>query len=674
MRKGAVGVVLLSALVVGPVWSQQDEQRQAEREVLRQVEQALEGQDPELLDEVLRTVREGLKESRKTEETPAKTSEKKGFLGVTLRAIRPSERAVLAIEKGRGVFIDQVYEESPASKAGLKNHDILLSVDGSAIGSPEDTSELIRKYAPGQEVTLEILRKGMKETFRVTLADASAVEEKLGSSLPPPLAEGSREGTRQSRKGENPQELRKRIEKFLEESFDEGGSQEPGTTRRRIRRFMGEELPKRARQSRESLRQFADQMAEVLRDLSRQSDDAGRQMESFMTEARRFLESDEGREFLRGLPDRVLDLADQMEPPAELREFLEGFDFEGLAEEFRRALGRRPEPRSPRAGRDKGPERGKERGPSRGARRPAWLGIGPGQLDEKTRRELKIEGPGVLIGSVIPDSPAERAGLEEMDYIVEVYSQKVKNFEQLRDLIQKSKPGREVTIVFFRDGKIVEKTVKLGRMPSQIPERPFWDEDQYYTLAGPGSSIRQLADSGGILPAGSGLPAEAKRAQAGSQGSDAKGVRPAGKRNRPPAAKRGDWGLPFLELVRFYFVVTDEKGKPVFRYRIDPAQMERMMRTMQWWMSNAGYGEHPTRKGNRARSDRARRGGSENRLSARRVIGRSMVLGARLGCKVFRRAVRRWFRDSERSRSGRSGKRRNVWGSPEGFPGAIRVA
>ena len=78
------------------------------------------------------------------------------FLGARLGAA-PEES-----EGKDGVEVVEVIPAGPADKAGLRTHDVLLRVDGTAITSPDDLSRLLLQKHPGQKLELEV-RRGTSE-------------------------------------------------------------------------------------------------------------------------------------------------------------------------------------------------------------------------------------------------------------------------------------------------------------------------------------------------------------------------------------------------------------------------------------------------------------------------------------------------------------------------------
>jgi S1-C subfamily serine protease len=95
-------------------------------------------------------------------------------------------------------------------------------------------------------------------------------------------------------------------------------------------------------------------------------------------------------------------------------------------------------------------------------------GIGFQRLDDTVARRLGIQG--VIIGRVLEDTPAEKVGLRGTkrlssgrirlgDVITKVDKQKIKNYDDLYNALEKKKIGEEVEITYLRDGN--KKSVEL---------------------------------------------------------------------------------------------------------------------------------------------------------------------------------------------------------------------
>ena len=100
----------------------------------------------------------------------------------------------------------------------------------------------------------------------------------------------------------------------------------------------------------------------------------------------------------------------------------------------------------------------------------AYLGLAPcGGLSKEVEVNAQVSAPGAVIVEVMPDSPAEKAGLQKGDVIVAVDGQKLDAENNLADLIAKYKPGDTVTLEIERpdDKEPFEVTVKLGEHPDK---------------------------------------------------------------------------------------------------------------------------------------------------------------------------------------------------------------
>jgi S1-C subfamily serine protease len=98
-----------------------------------------------------------------------------------------------------------------------------------------------------------------------------------------------------------------------------------------------------------------------------------------------------------------------------------------------------------------------------------YLGLVPcGGLSKEVEVDVRVGASGAAIVEVMPDSPAEDAGLQEGDVIVAVDGQKLDVENNLADLIAQYEPGDTVTLEIERPGEDpFEVTVKLGEHPDQ---------------------------------------------------------------------------------------------------------------------------------------------------------------------------------------------------------------
>ncbi|MBZ5535502.1 MAG: PDZ domain-containing protein [Acidobacteriia bacterium] len=106
----------------------------------------------------------------------------------------------------------------------------------------------------------------------------------------------------------------------------------------------------------------------------------------------------------------------------------------------------------------------------------AWLGVSISDLTKSKASELKLSDEnGVLIDRVEKDSPAEKAGLQPNDVIIQFNGVKVLTTRQFTRMVRELLPERTSSLVVVRAGAQKTMTVTLGKHPSV-------DSSEEYTL------------------------------------------------------------------------------------------------------------------------------------------------------------------------------------------------
>lgn len=108
-----------------------------------------------------------------------------------------------------------------------------------------------------------------------------------------------------------------------------------------------------------------------------------------------------------------------------------------------------------------------------------FLGVNIQDLSPELAEEFGIQDSrGALIADVVPDSPADRAGLQRGDVVVEVGQRRVENASSLRLMISQLRPGTSETMQIIRSGERQTVEVELGRLDAEAlaqdgTRRPF---------------------------------------------------------------------------------------------------------------------------------------------------------------------------------------------------------
>lgn len=92
------------------------------------------------------------------------------FLGVDATPISPKARRDLDLKPGTALTIRNVGPDSPADQAGLMPGDVLVKLNEQLIINGQQLAVLVRTFAPGDTVTLHVLRDGEPITLNATLA------------------------------------------------------------------------------------------------------------------------------------------------------------------------------------------------------------------------------------------------------------------------------------------------------------------------------------------------------------------------------------------------------------------------------------------------------------------------------------------------------------------------
>jgi serine protease Do len=93
------------------------------------------------------------------------------YLGVDTRDITADRASALHLKEESGVEVTMVDQDAPAGKAGLKEHDVILTVNEQKVESVEQLRRLIREIPAGRTVTVGISRDGQPMSVKAQLAE-----------------------------------------------------------------------------------------------------------------------------------------------------------------------------------------------------------------------------------------------------------------------------------------------------------------------------------------------------------------------------------------------------------------------------------------------------------------------------------------------------------------------
>jgi serine protease Do len=124
---------------------------------------------------------------------------RRAWLGVQINLVGPEDQEYFNLPAVAGVLVQGVTEDSPAEDAGIQPDDILYSIDGTVVYSPNGLQNLVAQKRPRDQVTVQVYRDGSPRNITVRLGEAPliveaqpepvpeapAAEEKLGIAFEP---------------------------------------------------------------------------------------------------------------------------------------------------------------------------------------------------------------------------------------------------------------------------------------------------------------------------------------------------------------------------------------------------------------------------------------------------------------------------------------------------------
>jgi|MudIll2142460700_1097286.scaffolds.fasta_scaffold33734_2 serine protease Do len=100
-----------------------------------------------------------------------------------------------------------------------------------------------------------------------------------------------------------------------------------------------------------------------------------------------------------------------------------------------------------------------------------WLGVTIQKVTPELAKQFNLkEDAGALVGDIMENSPAEKAGLQRGDIILEYDGKKIEEPNILRNMVANNLPGEEHTAMVMRDGKTKNVAITIGELPSDAQQ------------------------------------------------------------------------------------------------------------------------------------------------------------------------------------------------------------
>ena len=120
-------------------------------------------------------------------------------LGVSIDEVSPEDAKVAGLPRIEGVIVRgfNPSEGSPAERAGLEAGDVIVAADGRPVDRVSSLQRVVRTHEPGETVSLDVMRFGKRQSFRVKLEERREAPDVARASAAPasaPRGEGVKLG------------------------------------------------------------------------------------------------------------------------------------------------------------------------------------------------------------------------------------------------------------------------------------------------------------------------------------------------------------------------------------------------------------------------------------------------------------------------------------------------
>ncbi len=97
-----------------------------------------------------------------------------GYVGIAMNDVMPDNARFFNLKDASGAIVAQVTPDSPASKAGLEQGDVIVGLNGQRIADSSSLQVAVSEMSPGTGITLDVMRSGQPVKVHVTVGEYHA--------------------------------------------------------------------------------------------------------------------------------------------------------------------------------------------------------------------------------------------------------------------------------------------------------------------------------------------------------------------------------------------------------------------------------------------------------------------------------------------------------------------
>jgi serine protease Do len=107
-----------------------------------------------------------------------------GYLGISMNDVTPENAHFFNLEDASGAVVAQVSPDSPASKAGLKQGDVITKLNGEKLANGSALQVAVSEMTPGTKAELGVVRDGKSMTLNLTVGQFNSNKEVASNDAP----------------------------------------------------------------------------------------------------------------------------------------------------------------------------------------------------------------------------------------------------------------------------------------------------------------------------------------------------------------------------------------------------------------------------------------------------------------------------------------------------------